>query len=60
MPLSANLALLRGTLDVLVLKVLALEPIHGLGIRDLQRVRAAAGVLCHLRCSFLLGQPPRF
>jgi transcriptional regulator len=32
MPPSANLALLQGTLDVLILKVLALEPMHGLGI----------------------------
>jgi len=29
---SANTALLQGTLDVLILKVLALEPMHGLGI----------------------------
>ena len=29
---SANIALLQGTLDVLILKVLALEPMHGLGI----------------------------
>ncbi len=29
---SANPALLQGTLDVLILKVLALEPLHGLGI----------------------------
>ena len=28
----ANLALLQGTLDVLILKVLALQPMHGLGI----------------------------
>jgi PadR family transcriptional regulator PadR len=27
-----NTALLQGTLDVLILKVLALEPMHGLGI----------------------------
>jgi PadR family transcriptional regulator, regulatory protein PadR len=32
MPPYANLALLQGTLDVLILKVLALEPMHGLGI----------------------------
>lgn len=32
MPSSANLALLQGTLDVLILKVLALKPLHGLGI----------------------------
>lgn len=32
MPPSANIALLQGTLDVLILKVLALEPMHGLGI----------------------------
>ena len=29
---SPNTALLQGTLDVLILKVLALEPLHGLGI----------------------------
>src|SRR3977135_738753 len=29
---SSNTALLQGTLDVLILKVLALEPMHGLGI----------------------------
>jgi PadR family transcriptional regulator PadR len=29
---SSNIALLQGTLDVLILKVLALEPMHGLGI----------------------------
>jgi PadR family transcriptional regulator, regulatory protein PadR len=29
---SASTALLQGTLDVLILKVLALEPLHGLGI----------------------------
>src|SRR6267154_2817525 len=28
----SNPALLQGTLDVLILKVLALEPMHGLGI----------------------------
>ena len=28
----SNTALLQGTLDVLILKVLALEPMHGLGI----------------------------
>jgi len=28
----ANTSLLQGTLDVLILKVLALEPMHGLGI----------------------------
>lgn len=27
-----NTALLQGTLDVLILKVLALEPLHGLGV----------------------------
>ncbi|HVX67027.1 MAG TPA: PadR family transcriptional regulator [Bryobacteraceae bacterium] len=32
MPASPNTALLQGTLDVLILKVLALEPLHGLGI----------------------------
>ena len=32
MPSSSNTALLQGTLDVLILKVLALEPMHGLGI----------------------------
>ena len=32
MPPSSNVALLQGTLDVLILKVLALEPMHGLGI----------------------------
>src|ERR1043166_2227451 len=31
MPTSAT-ALLQGTLDVLILKILALEPMHGLGI----------------------------
>jgi PadR family transcriptional regulator PadR len=29
---SSNTALLQGTLDVLILKVLTLEPMHGLGI----------------------------
>jgi PadR family transcriptional regulator PadR len=29
---GASTALLQGTLDVLILKVLALEPMHGLGI----------------------------
>lgn len=29
---SASTALLQGTLDVLILKVLALEPLHGLGV----------------------------
>jgi PadR family transcriptional regulator PadR len=29
---SATTALLQGTLDVLILKVLALEPLHGLGV----------------------------
>ena len=32
MPPSPNIAILQGTLDVLILKVLALEPMHGLGI----------------------------
>ena len=32
MPPRSNTALLQGTLDVLILKVLALEPMHGLGI----------------------------
>jgi PadR family transcriptional regulator PadR len=32
MPPSANIALLQGTLDVLILKALALQPLHGLGI----------------------------
>ena len=32
MPDTSNTALLQGTLDVLILKVLALEPMHGLGI----------------------------
>src|SRR5882672_11221221 len=31
-PPSASTALLQGTLDVLILKVLALEPLHGLGV----------------------------
>ena len=31
-PPAANIALLQGTLDVLILKVLALQPMHGLGI----------------------------
>jgi transcriptional regulator len=31
-PSLANIALLQGTLDVLILKVLALQPMHGLGI----------------------------
>jgi PadR family transcriptional regulator PadR len=31
-PRVATTALLQGTLDVLILKVLALEPMHGLGI----------------------------
>jgi len=32
MPPFANIALLQGTLDVLILKAVALEPMHGLGI----------------------------
>ena len=32
MPSSATTGLLQGTLDVLILKVLTLEPMHGLGI----------------------------
>ncbi len=32
MPPPSNTALLQGTLDVLILKVLALDPMHGLGI----------------------------
>ena len=32
MPVPSTTALLQGTLDVLILKVLALEPMHGLGI----------------------------
>ena len=32
MPPNSNTSLLQGTLDVLILKVLALEPMHGLGI----------------------------
>jgi len=32
MPDSSTTALLQGTLDLLILKVLALEPMHGLGI----------------------------
>jgi len=31
-PSLDNIALLQGTLDVLILKVLALQPMHGLGI----------------------------
>ena len=31
-PASSSTALLQGTLDVLILKALALEPMHGLGI----------------------------
>ena len=32
MPSSSSTSLLQGTLDVLILKVLTLEPMHGLGI----------------------------
>jgi len=32
MPSTSNTSLLQGTLDVLILKVLTLEPMHGLGI----------------------------
>ena len=32
MPPHATTSLLQGTLDVLILKVLTLEPMHGLGI----------------------------
>jgi transcriptional regulator len=32
MPPTSNTSLLQGTLDVLILKVLTLEPMHGLGI----------------------------
>jgi transcriptional regulator len=39
MPSSSSTSLLQGTLDVLILKVLALEPLHGLGIsRRIQQV----------------------
>ncbi len=31
-PPSASTALLQGSLDVLILKVLAIEPLHGLGV----------------------------
>ena len=43
MPNPSNTALLQGTLDVLILKVLALEPMHGLGIsRRIAQVTAGA------------------
>jgi len=32
MPPNPNIALLQGTLDVLILKAVALQPLHGLGI----------------------------
>jgi PadR family transcriptional regulator len=32
MPSTSNTSLLQGTLDLLILKVLTLEPMHGLGI----------------------------
>jgi PadR family transcriptional regulator PadR len=32
MPSTSNTSLLQGTLDVLILKVLTLEPMHGLGV----------------------------
>src|SRR5215831_11800649 len=32
MPTTSTTALLQGTLDALILKVLSLEPMHGLGI----------------------------
>jgi PadR family transcriptional regulator, regulatory protein PadR len=32
MPPNSNTALLQGTLDVLILKAVALQPMHGLGI----------------------------
>jgi transcriptional regulator len=32
MPSASNTSLLQGTLDVLILKAVALEPMHGLGI----------------------------
>ncbi len=32
MPPNVNTSLLQGTLDVLILKVVALQPMHGLGI----------------------------
>jgi len=32
MPPTPNIALLQGTLDVLILKAVALQPLHGLGI----------------------------
>src|SRR4051794_16883624 len=38
---SASTALLQGTLDVLILKVLALEPLHGLAIS--RRIAQATG-----------------
>jgi PadR family transcriptional regulator PadR len=34
MPAKPNTDLLQGTLDVLILKVLALQPMHGLGISN--------------------------
>jgi transcriptional regulator len=43
MPPSTNIALLQGTLDLLILKVLALQPMHGLGIsRRIAQVTKAA------------------
>jgi PadR family transcriptional regulator, regulatory protein PadR len=42
----SNLALLQGTLEVLILKVLALEPLHGLGIsRRIEQVTGGTFVV---------------
>ncbi len=46
-PAPATTALLQGTLDVLILKVLALEPLHGLGIS--RRIAQVTGDTFHVK-----------
>ena len=47
MPSSSSTSLLQGTLDVLILKVLALEPLHGLGIS--RRIQQVTGGTFHVK-----------
>src|SRR5438093_1159570 len=40
--------LLRGTLDLLILKALALEPLHGVGVsRRITQITRSGGLTCH-------------
>ena len=47
MPSTSNTSLLQGTLDVLILKVLTLEPMHGLGIS--RRIAQVTGETFHVK-----------